>query len=66
MSNNISVNFTIISEPIRIDFNCPYCKEEVQIEWDNLNPPDYWGDKWEKVECSWCNKLIELGDYEYD
>jgi len=60
------INFRIVSKPTWIEFRCPHCKGDVIISWMDLNPPYYWGDMWENVECPSCGKEVELGDYEYD
>lgn len=59
-------DFTIESAPVGISFECPHCGNEVKISWSELNPPEYWGDQWEPVECPDCGEKIELEDWEYD
>ena len=63
----MSTNYTIISAPKYIKFDCPYCNEEdVEVEFDDIDfNTDYWGDGgW--VFCPECGRDVELGDYEYD
>lgn len=63
----MSVNYTIISAPKYIKFDCPNCHEEdVEVDFDDVDfNTDYWGDgAW--VHCPECGKDVELGDYEYD
>jgi endogenous inhibitor of DNA gyrase (YacG/DUF329 family) len=60
------VYYTIVSKPDYIYFECPHCKEEVEVNFSEVNfNSNYWGDgAW--VECPMCNKEVELGDYDYD
>ena len=63
----MSVDYTIVSVPKYIRFDCPHCHEEnLEVEFDNVDfKTDYWGDgAW--VDCPECGEEIELGDYEYD
>lgn len=67
MEEQKMVNFNIISQPVSIMFDCPYCgEEEVEIPWYRVKVPDNWMDKWEPVECPYCHKTIRLADWEYD
>jgi transcription elongation factor Elf1 len=59
-------DFTIVSKPAWITFECPHCGCNVEISWHNVNEPEYWGDDWGEVECNVCGELVELGDYDYD
>ena len=59
-------DFTIISAPVKITFDCPHCCLPVEISCKNLYVPEYWGDDWGEVECPECGKMVELGDYDYD
>ena len=60
------VEFSIISAPIAIRFNCPYCGIEVQLKWNEVDAPHYWGDTWPPVKCPECKKSVELDTWEYD
>lgn len=60
------VDFRIISTPVEICFECPFCEEEVRLLWDKINVPEYWGDEWDDVECPNCGETVTLGDYEYE
>lgn len=62
----VGINFTICSMPHHISFECPHCKTDVVILWENLEPPKYWGDQWNAVDCPECGKSVELGDWTYD
>lgn len=60
------IDFTIVSKPSHISFECPYCNREAEIRWNELCVPEYWGDDWGAVFCPYCEKEVELGDYDYD
>ena len=62
----MEANFHINVRPFSIDFVCPNCGSHVEIMWDKLDVPDYWGEDWGAVKCPECDKYIKLGDYEYD
>lgn len=59
-------DFTINSRPVSITFECPFCEQDVEISWEKLEPPKYWGDEWEDVECPLCGVMVTLGDWKYD
>ena len=58
-------DFVINSRPCSISLECPHCDYDIEIPWDDVNAPEYWGDDWGKIECPSCGKTIQLGDYEY-
>lgn len=60
------VDFRIYSRPVFIELECPYCEYDIHFLWDEIDVPDCWEDAWGEVTCPYCNKSIELGDYEYD
>ena len=60
------VDFVIESRPSAIRFDCPHCGMDVWIDWNDIIPPDSWGDCWDDVECPYCEKFVVLGDWEYD
>ena len=60
------VDFHISVKPVSIELTCPYCSAELVIPWNHLNVPDYWGDRWDDIECPKCGEYISLGDYDYD
>ena len=66
MLQRLITDFYIVSAPVKISFLCPYCGERVEIKWVDINPPEYWSDVWDNVECPECGKEVELGDWEYD
>lgn len=40
---NNGVNYTIISRPSYITFECPFCHEEVEVNFDEVDfNTDYW------------------------
>ena len=61
-----TVDFYINQVPVAISLECPYCGIEVRINWDDIDVPEYWGDDWGEVTCSYCGKEINLGNYELD
>lgn len=61
-----AVDFYINQRPVSISLTCPHCGMELEIPWDDLNVPEYWGDDWGEIECPYCEKTIKLGDYELE
>ena len=59
-------DFIINQRPVSISFECPHCEYEVEIPWNEVDVPEYWGDDWCEIKCPHCEKTIELGDYELD
>ena len=59
-------DFHISVKPVSIELECPFCHEEIAIKWKDIIPPEYWCDKWDDVNCPYCDQPIELGDYDYD
>ena len=62
------VDFTILQSPSEVRLYCPYCDEEISIDWEDFEYNNiYWGDiSGETIECPHCNQEITLGDYEVD
>ena len=58
-----TADYTIISAPKYIKFECPHCKEEVEIDVKDL---DF--EVWEGgfIDCPECEKEVELRDWQYD
>ena len=52
-----------MSAPKSILFECPYCKEEIEVDVKDL---DF--EVWEGgfIDCPECDKEIELRDWKYD
>lgn len=62
----MSTDYVINSKPDSISLECPYCGEEIEIPFNEVNfKTDYWGDGG-YCTCPECEKEIEIGDYEYD
>mgnify|MGYP005952813765 CR=1 FL=1 len=63
----MGVDYTILSKPSSIKFDCPHCGEEdIEVNFSEVDfNTDYWGDG-AVVTCPHCEKEVELGDYEYD
>ena len=59
-------DFTIVSRPVSIRFQCPFCESEEEIPWEEVKHPDYWGDEWDDIECPSCGKMVSLGEWIYD
>lgn len=59
-------DFRIVSRPVCISFECPFCEIEVEIPWKDVNVPKCWSDDWPDVECPSCGKEVSLGDFDYD
>lgn len=66
MSKQKPTDFTIVSAPSHITFDCPHCGSKVQIPWRDLLPPECWSDAWDDVTCPECLEEVELGEYDYD
>jgi hypothetical protein len=62
----MTADFIIVSKPVSIQFECPYCHCENDIQWRDITPPDYWGDRWDDVECQECGKMVQLGEWDYE
>lgn len=65
---NAKVDFTIVKLPHHISLNCPFCGEDIQIDWDDV-PSTYedWNAiKGKYVECPECKNDIKLGDFDVD
>ena len=61
-----AIDFYINQRPFSITLTCPHCDTELEILWDDLSVPEYWGDDWGEIECTYCQKEIKLGDYELE
>lgn len=66
MSEIKEADFHIDTKPVSISLECPYCECEMEIPWEDVDVPNYWGDEWGYVLCPECKETIELGYYEYD
>ena len=62
----MTADFIIVSKPVSIQFECPYCHCENDIQWRDITPPDDWGDRWDDVECQECGKMVQLGEWDYE
>lgn len=45
-----------------VGFICPYCEEDISLEYDEMIDEDYWGD----VRCPCCGTILRHDDYELD
>lgn len=62
----MGVDYTIISKPSYVRFECPHCGINADVPFDKVDfKTDYWDDgAW--VDCPYCEKEVELDYYEYD
>lgn len=62
----MGVNYIIISKPDYIQCECPHCKEDIEVDFSEVDfRTDYWGDG-AVVTCPKCDEDVDLDDYEYD
>lgn len=72
MNNNDirKAELQIISMPVEVRVTCPYCEEEMEIDFDNFMKEmysDYPGDwRGETVECPGCKNEIEIEEISWD
>ena len=66
MGIGLGVDFHINVRPYSIDFYCPYCQSHIEVLWNDVDEPDYWGEPWGVVECPECGEYVLLGDWKYD
>lgn len=62
----VMADFRIVSKPVYIAFECPFCEEEVNLSWARIEPPENWADEWDDVKCPYCGEWVSLGDWVYD
>lgn len=63
-------DITIEMEPKYVRYTCPYCGEEVELDYDEFEdemPYKYWGD-WdgEHVTCGECGREFKIHGVEVD
>lgn len=56
-----TVDFTIITLPESIVFTCPYCEQDAEIKYRDLDLPYY-----RVVKCTECGREVELGEHYYE
>lgn len=60
----------VITEPAWVKFDCPHCKSEVEMDYDeflSLMIEDYLGDwEGETLWCPYCYEEIEVEDVDWD
>ena len=56
----MGVDYTIVSKPAYITFECPHCHENVQMDFKI----EYWDSTW--ADCPNCGKEVELDNWKYD
>lgn len=62
----MTVDFTIVSKPDHITFECPHCGCEAEIPFKDVDVPESWSDRWPEVICPTCDEPVQLGDWEYE
>lgn len=62
MSNFEKVDVNVITKPISVEFECPYCEAEIVEDYSEFvgllgDLPDW---PYSKIECSKCEKTMEI------
>lgn len=62
----MGVDYTIVSKPAYVRFECPHCHEDVEVAFNEVDyNTDCWSDgAW--VDCPCCGEEVELDSWEYD
>lgn len=61
----MGTRYMIISKPAYIRFQCPHCKQYVEILFQDADyNTEYWGDG-AFCTCPACDKDVELDEFEY-
>lgn len=66
MAKVYGVNYIITSKPSYITFECPFCHEEVDVDFDKVEFNTYYWRDGAWCDCPECCKKVKLNDYEYD
>lgn len=69
MTNNLKkADFTIVTAPIYVTWECPYCGKEFEDDYKEFSTisdnPGHWSG--EKVECPNCKREIIIDDVDWD
>ena len=66
----LPATLTIIQRPVEVNFECPHCHEDIEIEYciftdfiGTNNPGDWEGSI---LDCPRCEKEIEIDEVEWD
>ena len=63
----LSVDIVVIQNPVWIRFQCPYCREDIKIDYndfcDEVGEPCDWNSS--EIECSQCNETIRIDAAEW-
>ena len=63
----MKATFNIVTKPVYVVTECPYCDEEIEINFDDFMITDYPGDMiGEVIGCPSCLKQIEIEDIEWE
>lgn len=64
----LKTDLRVILVPTYVEFECPYCEEEIEREYSEIcdeigEPPDW---TYSTIECPHCEKSIEIDDVDWD
>lgn len=60
------VDYTIVSKPAFVNFICPFCFNDVEVSFSDVDfKTDCWSDG-AYCNCTLCGKEVELGHFDYD
>ena len=64
------IDITVISRPSYITIECPYCEEEININYNDFlgMMTHYYYEDWidEVIKCPECGKEVTIGSVEWD
>jgi len=65
MDNKIDIS--VITKPISIQFECPYCDSEVTIDYDDFESEVGECCDWpySKIKCPECEKVLEIDNIDW-
>ena len=63
------VDITINQAPVSVTFECPFCHEKVEIDYDDFEDimaSEYWDWEGSKFECPKCEREIRVDNIDWD
>ena len=57
-------DFFIVQEPVAIELKCPYCTQDISINWKDIEAPEIWVEDWGEITCPHCKEAIKLNNFE--
>ena len=64
----MKIDLQVVSRPVTVEFECPHCMNDAQIDYSDFNDligePYDW--KYSKVDCPECGKSLEIDDVDWD